>query len=40
VARTLEVFGAAEAPAAPDLPVHPVAAEAAARLAARWPALA
>jgi acetoin utilization deacetylase AcuC-like enzyme len=40
VARTLEVFGAAEAPPAPDLPVHPVAAEAAARLAARWPALA
>jgi acetoin utilization deacetylase AcuC-like enzyme len=40
VARTLEVLGAPEAPAAPDLPVHPGAAEAAARLAARWPALA
>jgi acetoin utilization deacetylase AcuC-like enzyme len=40
VARTLEVLGADSAPAAPDLPVHPGAAEAAARLAARWPALA
>jgi acetoin utilization deacetylase AcuC-like enzyme len=40
VARTLDVLGAAEAPPAVDLPVHPVAAEAAARLAARWPVLA
>jgi acetoin utilization deacetylase AcuC-like enzyme len=40
VARTLEVFGADSAPAAPDLAVHPGAAEAAARLAGRWPALA
>ena len=40
VARTLDVLGAAEAPPAPDLPVHPGAAEAASRLAARWPALA
>jgi acetoin utilization deacetylase AcuC-like enzyme len=40
VARMLEVLGADEAPGAPDLPVHPGAAKAAARLAARWPALA
>jgi acetoin utilization deacetylase AcuC-like enzyme len=39
-ARTLEVLGASEAPAPPDLDVHPGAAEAASRLAARWPALA
>jgi acetoin utilization deacetylase AcuC-like enzyme len=40
VGRTLDVFGASSAPAAVDLPVHPGAVEAAARLAARWPALA
>jgi acetoin utilization deacetylase AcuC-like enzyme len=40
VGRTLEIFGASSAPAAPELPVHPAAAEAAARLAGRWPALA
>jgi acetoin utilization deacetylase AcuC-like enzyme len=40
VARTLEVFGADAAPPAPELPVHPGATEAAARLAGRWPALA
>jgi acetoin utilization deacetylase AcuC-like enzyme len=40
VARTLEVLGAPEAPPAPDLPLHPAAAAAATRLAARWPALA
>jgi len=40
VTRTLEVFGAPAAPPAPDLPVHPAAAEAASRLAGRWPALA
>jgi acetoin utilization deacetylase AcuC-like enzyme len=40
VARTLEVLGAPEAPPVPDLPVHPAAAQAAARLASRWPALA
>jgi acetoin utilization deacetylase AcuC-like enzyme len=40
VARTLEVFGADAPPPARDLPVHPRAAEAAARLAPRWPALA
>jgi acetoin utilization deacetylase AcuC-like enzyme len=41
VVRTLEVAGAEEAPVpAGDLPVHPVAARAAARLAGRWPALA
>jgi acetoin utilization deacetylase AcuC-like enzyme len=39
-ARVLEVLGAPQAPAAPDLPVHPGASEAASRLAARWPALA
>jgi acetoin utilization deacetylase AcuC-like enzyme len=40
VARTLEVFGADAPPPAPDLPLHPRAAEATSRLAARWPALA
>jgi acetoin utilization deacetylase AcuC-like enzyme len=40
VGRVLEVFGADAAPAAPDLPVHPAAADAAARLADRWSALA
>ena len=40
VAQTLDVLGASEPPAAPELPVHPAAAEAAARLAARWPVLA
>jgi acetoin utilization deacetylase AcuC-like enzyme len=40
VVRTLEVFGAGAPPPAPDLAVHPRAAEAASRLAARWPALA
>jgi acetoin utilization deacetylase AcuC-like enzyme len=40
VVRTLEVFGAEAAPEAPALAVHPVAAEAAGRLSARWPALA
>jgi acetoin utilization deacetylase AcuC-like enzyme len=40
VARTLEVLGADTAPPAPDLPVHPGAAEAISRLATRWPALA
>jgi acetoin utilization deacetylase AcuC-like enzyme len=39
VARTLEVLGADAAPDAPALPVHPAAADAAARLSARWPAL-
>jgi len=39
-ARTLEVFGAPDAPPPPDLPVHEGASEAASRLAARWPALA
>jgi acetoin utilization deacetylase AcuC-like enzyme len=39
-ARMLKVLGASDAPPAPDLPVHPGAAEAASRLAARWPALA
>ena len=36
---TLEVVGGATAPAAPDVPVHPLATEALARLVARWPAL-
>ena len=36
----LDVFSAPDTPAAPDLPVHPLAAEAQQRLAARWPALA
>jgi acetoin utilization deacetylase AcuC-like enzyme len=35
----LEVAGAEEAPAAVDLPVHPLAARARERLAGRWPAL-
>jgi acetoin utilization deacetylase AcuC-like enzyme len=39
VSRTLAVLGASDAPATLDLPVHPAAAEAATRLAARWPAL-
>ena len=39
-ARVLEVLGAPDAPAAPELAVHPLASEAASRLAARWPALA
>jgi acetoin utilization deacetylase AcuC-like enzyme len=39
-ADTLEVAGGASSPAAPDLPVHPLASEALGRLAARWPALA
>jgi len=38
-ADTLEVAGGATTPAAPDLPVHPLATEALARLVARWPAL-
>jgi acetoin utilization deacetylase AcuC-like enzyme len=38
-ARVLEVFGADAAPPAGDLAVHPAAAEAAARLAPRWPGL-
>jgi acetoin utilization deacetylase AcuC-like enzyme len=40
VIRTLEVLGADAAPEAPALAVHPAAAESAARLSARWPALA
>jgi acetoin utilization deacetylase AcuC-like enzyme len=40
VARTLDVFGAGVAPVAPELAVHPEAARAASRLAARWPAVA
>jgi len=40
VARVLEVFGAEAAPPAGDLAVHPAAAQAAARLATRWPGLA
>jgi hypothetical protein len=36
----MEVFGAPAAPPAPELAVHPVAAQAASRLAARWPVLA
>jgi acetoin utilization deacetylase AcuC-like enzyme len=39
-ARVLDVLGSSEAPAAPELAVHPVASEAASRLATRWPALA
>jgi acetoin utilization deacetylase AcuC-like enzyme len=39
-ADSLEVAGADSSPAAPDLPVHPLAAEALERLAPRWPALA
>ena len=38
--RVLEVAGADAAPRAPELPVHPLAAQAARRLADRWPALA
>jgi acetoin utilization deacetylase AcuC-like enzyme len=38
-ADTLEVTGTAASLQAPDLPVHPLAAEARARLTARWPAL-
>jgi acetoin utilization deacetylase AcuC-like enzyme len=38
-ADTLEVVGGAVTPAAPDLPVHPLATEALARLVTRWPAL-
>jgi acetoin utilization deacetylase AcuC-like enzyme len=40
VARTLAVLGAPGPPPAPALALHPAAAEAAARLAARWPSLA
>jgi acetoin utilization deacetylase AcuC-like enzyme len=41
VVRTLDVFGAAVAPAAdPALALHPLAAQAARRLADRWPAFA
>ena len=41
VVRTLEVFGADEAPPAdPDLALHPLAAQAARRLADRWPSFA
>jgi acetoin utilization deacetylase AcuC-like enzyme len=41
VVRTLEVAGASAPPAPSDVPVHPLAQEAARRLAAgRWPALA
>jgi acetoin utilization deacetylase AcuC-like enzyme len=40
VAATLEVVGAPEPPPAVDLPRHPAAAEAAARLEQFWPALA
>jgi acetoin utilization deacetylase AcuC-like enzyme len=39
VTRTLEVLGAPDAPPAPDLPVHPGASEAAARLSPRWAGL-
>ena len=38
-ADTLEVVGGATALAAPDVPVHPLATDALARLVARWPAL-
>ena len=38
-ADTLEVVGGATAPGAPDVPVHPLATEALARLVTRWPAL-
>jgi acetoin utilization deacetylase AcuC-like enzyme len=40
VERTLSVLGDPAAPPAPYLAVHPAAAGAAARLAARWPVLA
>ncbi|MEA2269858.1 MAG: hypothetical protein QOC64_2468, partial [Solirubrobacteraceae bacterium] len=36
---TLEVTGTAASAEAPDLPVHPLATEALARLVSRWPAL-
>jgi acetoin utilization deacetylase AcuC-like enzyme len=36
----LYAFSCEVAPAAPDVPIHPAAAEAQQRLAARWPALA
>jgi acetoin utilization deacetylase AcuC-like enzyme len=39
-ARVLEAFSTPDAPPAPERAVHPGAAEAASRLAARWPALA
>ena len=39
-ADTLEVAGADASPAPPELPVHPRATEALARLVAQWPALA
>jgi acetoin utilization deacetylase AcuC-like enzyme len=38
-ADTLEVVGGATAVPAPDVPVHPLATEALARLVSRWPAL-
>jgi acetoin utilization deacetylase AcuC-like enzyme len=40
VVRVLEVLGEDGPPPAPDLPRHPVAEQAAARLAGRWPVLA
>jgi acetoin utilization deacetylase AcuC-like enzyme len=41
VVATLEVAGAPQAPAAdPALPVHPLAQDAIARLAERWPSVA
>ena len=39
-AATLEVTGAARAPAPPDVPLHPLARAARDRLAERWPAVA
>jgi acetoin utilization deacetylase AcuC-like enzyme len=39
-ADTLEVAGADASPATPEVPLHPRATEALARLVARWPALA
>jgi acetoin utilization deacetylase AcuC-like enzyme len=39
-ADTLDLTGTADGVQAPDVPVHPLASEAIARLAARWPALA
>jgi acetoin utilization deacetylase AcuC-like enzyme len=38
-ADTLEVVGSAAVPEAPDVPVHPLATDALARLVGRWPAL-
>ena len=38
--EALEAFTSAEPPSPPDLPVHPLAAETAERLAPRWPATA